>query len=194
MNEEDDIQEQVVAVADPPQTASEVAAALQAIQERLDRRDQDLINQRDEEWRQYVASQEEPDPEPSYIDPKAIQMQARNAAVDDMKAILSTQEAIMDRVKDYGPEAIKMAKEAIAQANPETLKDPRNARVIAALIKDELMEQGKMPTTAPNAGNNGVSGKEFSAELSTFATGAGIDLGSLTAAEKAELQSVGIKV
>ncbi len=197
MNEDDDIQvdeSTATAVAEPPQTASEVTAALADIQARLDRRESDIISARDEEWRQYVASQEEPEPDPNaYIDPKAIQSEATKAAVVTMSAVMATQADIRQRAQAYGPEGVKMAEEIIAKSPPETLANRANATMIAGYIAETLRENGKLPTQGVSAGNNGVSGKDVSPDLSAFANATGFDLSTLTVEEKAELRSVGMK-
>jgi len=140
---------------EPVFSAQQVQAALDAERAKLG----EAIAKRDEEWNAYLAEQNEPDPDPERpIDINAIRQSATKEAVAQMNAVQNTKEAILDKCRSFGPEGEKMARQAIESSSVETLADPRNARVISALIRDELIEKGKMPTTGPNAANNAVQG------------------------------------
>lgn len=158
MNDEEDNTLTVEQPTEPTPTepvfsAQQVQAALDAERAKL----QEAIAKRDEEWNAYLAEQNEPGPEPGQpIDLNAIRQSATKEAVTQMNAVQNTKEAILEKCRQFGPEGEKMARQAIESSSVETLADPRNARVISALIRDELIEKGKMPTTGPNVANNAV--------------------------------------
>lgn len=139
--------------AEPVFSAQQVQAAIAAEREKLN----EAIAKRDEEWNAYLAEQNEPDPEPGQpIDLNAIRQSATKEAVTQMNAVQTTKETILEECREFGEEGLKLAKKAIHGSTVETLADPRNARVITALVRDELIRNGKMPTTGPNVANNAV--------------------------------------
>jgi hypothetical protein len=146
--------EEVVVEETPPQyTPAQVKAMLDA-----ERQAQaDRIEARDQEWREYIEQQNTPDDEPSF-DPAKIKAETMKAAVSTMSAISRTQEMVLEECSEIGPEAVKMAKDALNKLSPEYLANTDNAAVITGLILREVRKSGKLQATGPKAGNNGVSG------------------------------------
>jgi len=189
MEDEDNIElletEEGVAEAPPAYTPAQVQAMLEA-----ERQAQaDRIEKRDQEWRDYIESQNTP--EETYIDPAKIKAETMKEAVSAMTAINRTQQMVMDECAEIGPDAVQLAKDALAKCSPEYLANPDNAAVLSGLILREVRKQGKLNATGPKAGNNGVSNQSaqgFDGEDAWKQA-----FGEMTAEDKAALRAAGIR-
>jgi len=176
-----------VAVADPPEptyTPAQVNAQLEAERQRLEELRTADIEARDEEWRQYLASQNEPDA-PVVVDEKAIRAAATQDAITTFNDIQNARDAVLDECRGYGPDAEKLAREALAKIPAAQLAAPGNADLISAAILRQVVKEGKAPVSilGPNAANLSVATTTSDPHLSAFESA----FGKLSDEEKKEI-------
>lgn len=195
MPDEDDSQVATPPVVPPTDNAASVfAETLRQERERFEQEKQDLIEARDQEWRDHLAEQNQDDPPaPEPIDANQLKVAAASDAVKLVTAVNATREAVLKDVAIFGDEGVKRAQEIFAQADPIALANPKNANLIAGAVFKDMYDRGIMPSSGPDASNNGVQSsvpKVDSAFLSAMEMfGAG---GELTPEEAAQLKAVGL--